>query len=47
MPELTFKGKIHVANHHLVVQYHELVAVKSKGLARTPSLPASGFSDRI
>jgi adenine-specific DNA-methyltransferase len=27
-----------VANHHLVVPYHELVAVKSKGLAKTPSL---------
>lgn len=38
MPDLTFKGKIHVANHHLVVPFHELVAVKSKGLAKTPSL---------
>lgn len=38
MPELVFKGKVHVANHHLVVPFHELVAVKSKGLAKTPSL---------
>jgi adenine-specific DNA-methyltransferase len=38
MPELAFKGKIHVANHHLVVPFHELVPVKSKGLAKTPSL---------
>lgn len=38
MPELVFKGKIHVANHHLVVPYHELIAVKTKGLAKTPSL---------
>ncbi len=38
MPELTFKGKIHVANHHLVVPFHELVPVKSKGISKTPSL---------
>lgn len=38
MPELTFKGKTHVANHHLVVPFHELVPVKSKGLAATPSI---------
>ncbi len=38
MPELTFKGKVHVTNHHLVVPFHELVPVKSKGLAKTPSL---------
>ncbi len=38
MPELTFKGKVHVANHHLVVPFHELVPVKSKGLAKTPSI---------
>ncbi len=38
MPELTFKGKIHVANHHLVVPFHELVPVKSKGISKTPSI---------
>ena len=38
MPELTFKGKVHVTNHHLVVPFHELVPVNSKGIAKTPSL---------
>src|SRR5713101_3799999 len=38
MPSLQFKGKVFVQNHHLVVPYHELTPVKSKGLSRTASL---------
>jgi adenine-specific DNA-methyltransferase len=38
MPHLTFKGKVFVQNHHLAVPYHELTAVKSKGLSKKASL---------
>src|SRR5438874_4139975 len=38
MPSLNFKGKALVQNHHLVVPFSELDAVKSLGLSKTPSL---------
>jgi adenine-specific DNA-methyltransferase len=38
MPTLHFKGKALVQNHHLVVPFSELEAVKSKGLSKAPSL---------
>lgn len=38
MPTLQFKGKPLVQNHHLVVPFSELEAVKSRGLSKTPSL---------
>jgi len=38
MPTLQFKGKVFVQNHHLVVPYHELVPVKTKGLTKKPAL---------
>jgi adenine-specific DNA-methyltransferase len=38
MPTLHFKGKPLVQNHHLVVPFSELEAVKSHGLSKTPSL---------
>ncbi|MFZ4778422.1 MAG: site-specific DNA-methyltransferase [Terrimicrobiaceae bacterium] len=38
MPSLQFKGKALVQNHHLVVPFHELKAVKAKGLSAKPSL---------
>ena len=38
MPTLHFKGKPLVQNHHLVVPFSELEAVKSRGLSKTPSL---------
>jgi adenine-specific DNA-methyltransferase len=38
MPKLHFKGKPLVQNHHLVVPFSELEAVKSRGLSKTPSL---------
>jgi len=38
MPNLQFKGKVFVQNHHLAVPFHELTPVKSKGLSATPSL---------
>jgi hypothetical protein len=38
MPTLHFKGKPLVQNHHLVVPFSELDAVKSRGLSKTPSL---------
>ena len=38
MPNLHFKGKVFVQNHHLAVPFHELVPVKSKGSSRKPSL---------
>lgn len=38
MPTLHFKGKAFVQHHHLVVSYHELVPVKSKGLSLRASL---------
>jgi DNA modification methylase len=38
MPSLQFKGKPLVQNHHLVVPFAELEAVKSRGLSKTPSL---------
>jgi adenine-specific DNA-methyltransferase len=38
MPHLNFKGKVFVQNHHLAVPYHELTAVKSKGLSPKASL---------
>jgi adenine-specific DNA-methyltransferase len=38
MPTLHFKGKTLVQNHHLVVPFSELEAVKSRGLSKSPSL---------
>jgi len=38
MPTLHFKGKPLVQNHHLVVPFSELEAVKSRGLNQSPSL---------
>ena len=38
MPHLHFKGKTFVQNHHLAVPFHELIAVKTKGLSKKPSL---------
>ena len=38
MATLTFKGKALVQNHHLMVPFHELVPVKTKGLNKNPSL---------
>jgi adenine-specific DNA-methyltransferase len=38
MPTLQFKGKPLVQNHHLVVPFSELEAVKSRGLTKSPSL---------
>lgn len=38
MPTLQFKGKVFVQNHHLVVPFHELTAVKTKGLTKRPAL---------
>jgi adenine-specific DNA-methyltransferase len=38
MPTLHFKGKPLVQNHHLVVPFSELEAVKSRGLSKAPSL---------
>ncbi|MGH8019739.1 MAG: site-specific DNA-methyltransferase, partial [Opitutaceae bacterium] len=38
MPTLHFKGKPLVQNHHLVVPFSELEAVKRRGLSKTPSL---------
>jgi adenine-specific DNA-methyltransferase len=38
MPQLHFKGKTFVQNHHLAVPFHELIADKAKGLSDKPSL---------
>jgi DNA modification methylase len=38
VPTLQFKGKPLVQNHHLVVPFSELDAVKSRGLSKSPSL---------
>ncbi len=38
MPSLHFKGKVFVENHHLAVPFHELQAVRSKGLSEKASL---------
>src|SRR5436190_6691616 len=38
MPTLQFKGKPLVQNHHLVVPFSEIDAVKKLGLSKTPSL---------
>ena len=38
MPTLQFKGKPLVQNHHLVVPFSELEAVKSRGVSKSPSL---------
>ncbi|MEI8229742.1 MAG: site-specific DNA-methyltransferase [Candidatus Peregrinibacteria bacterium] len=38
MPILHFKGKSVIQNHHHTVKFHELVAVKGKGLSKEPSL---------
>ncbi len=38
MPSLHFKGKAFVQHHHLVVPYHELAPVKSKGTSPRASL---------
>ena len=38
MPSLQFKGKVFVENHHLVVPFHELQPVRSRGLSKKASL---------
>jgi adenine-specific DNA-methyltransferase len=38
MPSLSFKGKAFVQHHHLVVPFHELTPVKTKGTSKTASL---------
>jgi hypothetical protein len=38
VPTLHFKGKPLVQNHHLVVPFCELQAVKSRGLSKAPGL---------
>ena len=38
MPSLHFKGKVFVENHHLAVPFHELQAVRAKGLSKKASL---------
>ena len=38
MAHLAFKGRVFVENLHLGVPYHELKAVKSKGLSKKPSI---------
>ena len=38
MPWLQFKGRVFVENHHLSVPYHELRAIRSKGLSERASL---------
>jgi adenine-specific DNA-methyltransferase len=38
MPSLQFKGKVFVQNHQLVVPFHELTPVKSRGLSKKASL---------
>ena len=38
MAHLAFKGRVFVENFHLGVPYHELKAVKSKGLSKKPSI---------
>ena len=38
MPLLQFKGRVFVENFHLGVPYHELTAVRGKGLSRKASL---------
>ncbi|MFA5799477.1 MAG: DNA methyltransferase [Candidatus Peribacteraceae bacterium] len=38
MPILHFKGKSVIQNHHHTVKFHELEAVKNKGLSKEPSL---------
>lgn len=38
MPSLQFKGKALVQNHHLVVPFSELEAVKKNGVSKSPSL---------
>ena len=38
MPQLRFKGKVLVENHHLSVPFHELVPVREKGLSSRASL---------
>ena len=38
MPSLLFKGKVFVENHHLVVPFHELQPVRSRGLSKKASL---------
>ena len=38
MPQLHFKGKVFVENHHLAVPFHELRPVREKGLSDKASL---------
>ena len=38
MPRLQFKGRVFVENHHLAVPFHELLAVREKGLSEKASL---------
>ena len=38
MPSLQFKGKVFVENHHLVVPFHELLPIRSRGLSKKASL---------
>ena len=38
MPNLQFKGKVFVENHHLAVPFHELLPRRDKGLSKKASL---------
>ena len=38
MPSLQFKGRVFVENHHLAVPFHELQAIRTKGLSKKASL---------
>ena len=38
MPNLQFKGRVFVENHHLAVPYHEWRPIRSKGLSSKASL---------
>ena len=46
MPSLQFKGKVFVQNHHLVVPFHELLPVKSRGLSQKASLHDNLIGER-
>jgi len=38
MPQLQFKGRATVLNHHATVKYHQLLPVKKAGLSKDPTL---------
>jgi adenine-specific DNA-methyltransferase len=38
MPQLQFKGRATVLNHHAVVKYHQLLPVKKAGTSKSPTL---------